>query len=228
MIALDLVSDPLRPRADRRGREVKAPTTTRSGTGSANESPLRPSPARRPKSWRDAGDVDPRIVVDWAMRYGKPSIAERLDRAERAGLRPHPALPLYPQYSATTTATANDKLFRALMTHALAAGGAQRAALLRRAGLYRGAGAFDRRGIWRRLTSSRRWSSPPFTASRRPISSKGDPYHCHCQKTTRLLRERLGWRRAKLIITFQSRFGRAGMAAALHRRDGRETGRATA
>ena len=102
---------------------------------------------------RLAGD---RIVVDWAMRYGKPD-----DR--RAGSRPCRTqgcdrillVPLYPQYAAPTTATACDKAFRALMTDALAAGRARRAALLRRPGLYRRARRLDRGPRSRSSISSR-------------------------------------------------------------------------
>src|SRR5690606_35501466 len=59
-------------------------------------------------------EATPGVVVDWAMRYGNPSIASVLDRLIAAGCERLLALPLYPQYSASTTATVNDKLFEAL------------------------------------------------------------------------------------------------------------------
>ena len=74
-----------------------------------------PSPARRPKSWPRSFAGEPDIVVEWGMRYGNPSIASAVSRLTEQGCDRILTLPLYPQYSATTTATANDKLFRALM-----------------------------------------------------------------------------------------------------------------
>ena len=107
---------------------------------------------------------------------------------------------------------------------ALGAGRAHRAALSRRARLYRRPGAHRSRSIWQRWISSPRWSSPPITASRKPYFEKGDPYHCHCQKTTRLLRARLGWEREEADHLLPVALRRAGMAAALYRQDGREAG----
>ena len=68
-------------------------------------------------------------MVDWAMRYGNPSIASRLDALQRAGCDRILIVPLYPQYCAATTATVADKAFDALEDDALAAGGAHRAAM---------------------------------------------------------------------------------------------------
>ena len=129
--ARDLVSDPLRPGADdaaakirrelHRDLEPRRRTNRRCG-------PLR---APRPRSLRQRFGRPPDIVVEWGMRYGNPSIASAVDRLTAAGLRPHPRrFPLYPQYSATTTATANDKLVPRADEDARDAGGAQRAALL--------------------------------------------------------------------------------------------------
>ena len=116
-------------------------------------------------------------------------------------------LPLYPQYSATTTATANDKLFRALMKM-------RRMPAVRSVPPYydepvyiEALAALDRASIWPASTSSRKWSSPPTTAFRAPIPSAATPTAAHCLETTRLLRERLGWDEKRLITTFQSRFG---------------------
>ena len=130
-----------------------------------------------------------------------------MSRLTEAGCDRIVMLPLYPQYSATTTATANDKLLSRADDDAQDAGGAQRAALLRRACLYRGAGRVRSSGISPGSISSPRSVVASYHGIPRAYFERGDPYHCHCQKTTRLLRERLGWDDKKLITTFQSRFG---------------------
>ena len=75
--------------------------------------------------------------VDYAMRYGNPGIAAAIDAMKAEGCTRILAAPLYPQYCAATTATANDAVFAALARDALAAGAAHAAALLRRSALYR-------------------------------------------------------------------------------------------
>ncbi len=149
---------------------------------------------------------NPEIVVDWGMRYGSPSIESTVLRMEAQGVDRIVMFPLYPQYSATTTATANDKLFRALMT-------------MRDMPAIRSMPAYYDEPVYiKALAQSveKHLASIDFQpevvlASYHGIPKayfeRGDPYHCHCQKTTRLLRERLGWDEARLITTFQSRFG---------------------
>lgn len=149
---------------------------------------------------------NPSIVVDWGMRYGNPSIRSTVLRMEEQGVDRILMFPLYPQYSATTTATANDKLFRALMSM-------RNMPAIRTVPAY-----YDEPVYIEALAQSveRHLASIDFEpeivlASYHGIPKayfeRGDPYHCHCQKTTRLLRERLGWNESKLITTFQSRFG---------------------
>ena len=116
------------------------------------------------------------------------------------------AFPLYPQYSATTTATANDQLYRALMK-------------MRWQPTVRSIPAYYDEPVYiEALARSIEthlagldFEPEVVLASYHGIPKayfeKGDPYHCHCVKTTRLLRERLGWDEKRLIITFQSRFG---------------------
>ena len=70
----------------------------------------------------------------------------------------------------------------------------------------------------RRMSAEPEILSAPTTGCRKRYLMQGDPYHCQCQKTTRLLRERLGWDGQQIITTFQSKFRPRGMAAALHRR----------
>lgn len=146
------------------------------------------------------------VVVDWAMRYGTPSIAERINALKDAGCERILLFPLYPQYAASTTATVNDKAFEALMKM-------RWQPALRTAPPYHDDPVYIEalgRSIISHLATLD-WEPEVVLASFHGIPKsyfeKGDPYHCHCQKTTRLLREYLGWPEDRLKITFQSRFG---------------------
>ena len=148
-----------------------------------------------------------RLLVDFAMRYGNPSTASVIERLQAAGCERIVFFPLYPQYSATTTATANDEAFRALMRlrwqpavrtvpayhdHPLYI-----EALARSVGeAY--AGLAERPDV---LVTSYHGMPERYLA-------EGDPYYCHCHKTTRLLRERLGPGVGEVVVSFQSRFGK--------------------
>lgn len=146
------------------------------------------------------------VVVDWAMRYGNPSIASRLDALQAAGCERILLYPLYPQYAAATTATVNDKAFAHLLTKRWQP--ALRTvppyhddpvyidALARSVETHLAALPFEPEVV---LAS--------FHGIPKSYFEKGDPYYCHCQKTARLLRERLGWNEDRLRVTFQSRFG---------------------
>ncbi|MER9522645.1 ferrochelatase [Mesorhizobium sp. M0292] len=171
-----------------------------------NESPLR-TYTRAQSEKLAAALIDlPDVVVDWAMRYGNPSTASVAQRLVEQGCDRILSFPLYPQYSATTTATANDQLFRALMKM-------RRAPAVRSVPPYYDEPVYIEalaHSIERHLATLDFEPEVVITSYHgipKPYFEKGDPYHCHCQKTTRLLRERLGWNEKKLIITFQSRFG---------------------
>ena len=147
------------------------------------------------------------LTVDYAMRYGKPSIADKLremkaQRCERILL-----VPLYPQFSATTTATAFDAAFHCIQD-------------MRNQPAIRTVRSFhDHPGYIAALAQSVRdyWmkNQKPdvlvmsFHGVPRATLDKGDPYHCECQVTGRLLAEALGLKPVQYRITFQSRFGRA-------------------
>jgi ferrochelatase len=146
------------------------------------------------------------LTVDYAMRYGRPSIAERL--AEMKALRCDRILllPLYPQYSATTTATAFD------------AASAFLRATRNQPALRTVRDFHDHPGYIAALAQSVRdhWMKTQradvlvisFHGVPRAMLDRGDPYHCECQKTGRLLAEALGLSPDRYRITFQSRFGR--------------------
>jgi len=145
------------------------------------------------------------VLVDYAMRYGRPSIADRLAALKQAGCDRILAAPLYPQYSAATTATANDALFAAMATMRWQPAirtlppyhddPAHIAAL--KANIERALAAID-------------FAPEAIVTSFHGMPERtlhlGDPYHCQCQKTARLLSEALG---REIIVSFQSRFGRA-------------------
>ncbi|MGV3478620.1 MAG: ferrochelatase [Sphingobium sp.] len=147
----------------------------------------------------------PGVIVDHAMRYGRPAIAERLDALKAAGCERILIAPLYPQYCAATTATANDAAFAALAKMRWQPAirtlppyfddPAYIAAL--KASIEQGLAALD-------------FAPDAIVASFHGMPQRtldlGDPYHCQCRKTARLLGEALG---RELIVAFQSRFGRA-------------------
>jgi ferrochelatase len=154
------------------------------------------------------GAADKRVEVDWAMRYGKPSIAERLAALQESGCERILLAPLYPQYCAATTATVCDKAFEALSR-------LRRQPTLRVAApyyddpVYIEALARSTRAALGRLDFEPEILLASFHGIPRAYFDKGDPYSCHCAKTTRLLRKALGWPEERLRMTFQSRFGRA-------------------
>lgn len=149
----------------------------------------------------------PDIVVDWAMRYGNPPMAERLEALQKAGCERILLFPLYPQYAAATTATVNDHAFRALMKM-------RWQPALRTVPPYHDDPTYIE-AIANSITNHLAgldWEPELVIASFHGIPQsyfdKGDPYHCQCHKTARLVREHLGWSKDKLMLTFQSRFGR--------------------
>ena len=147
----------------------------------------------------------PNVRIQYAMSYGNPGIAAAIDNMAREGCTRILAAPLYPQYCAATTATANDAVFAAL------AGMRWQPALRTLPPYYD-----DPLYIDALATNLRRQlASLEFEPERLLLSfhgmpvrtlELGDPYHCHCQKTARLLGEALG---RELDVAFQSKFGRA-------------------
>jgi ferrochelatase len=171
-----------------------------------NESYLRTYTRNQSDALSTALSELPNVVVDWAMRYGNPSIASRIDALKAKGCEKILLFPLYPQYAAATTATVNDKAFKHLMT-------------LRWQPAVRTVPPYhDDPTYIEALANSieqhmakLEWKPEKIIASFHGIPQsyfeKGDPYYCQCQKTTRLLRERLGMDESQLLTTFQSRFG---------------------
>ena len=166
-----------------------------------------------------SGSAGDRVVVDWAMRYGNPAVAGRIQALLARGLRPHPPRAAL---SAIFGGDLGDRLRPGLPGpdgHALAAGDPRLAALSRRSGLHRRAGIGDEARTSPRLDFEPEVILVSFHGVPKAYLLKGDPYHCHCVKTWRLMREAFGWPEERFRLSFQSRFGNDGMAAALHRRD---------
>jgi protoporphyrin/coproporphyrin ferrochelatase len=171
-----------------------------------NESPLRT--ITRSQAEKLAAELadDARVRVDWAMRYGKPPIAARIEALKAEGCDRILVFPLYPQYSASTTATVNDKAFEALQAM-------RWQPALRTVPPYYDDPAYIEalaQSVERHLAETG-FEPELVVASYHgvPVSyvRKGDPYHRHCLETSRLLVERLGWPAGRLVSTFQSRFG---------------------
>lgn len=145
------------------------------------------------------------IKVQWAMRYGNPSIASRLKAMKDAGYDRILLAPLYPQYSGATTATANDAAFAAL-------GRMRWQPAVRTLPPYHDDPAYidALKAALTRHLSTLDFSPDLLVASFHGMPERtlhlGDPYHCHCRKTARLLSEAMG---REIAVTFQSRFGRA-------------------
>jgi protoporphyrin/coproporphyrin ferrochelatase len=146
------------------------------------------------------------IVVDWAMRYGNPAIKPAVERLMAQGCDRILAFSLYPQYAAATTATANDHLFRALM-------GMRWQPTLRIAPPYHDEPAYisalaqSVRDHLAKIDFEPEVILASFHGMPKSYHAAGDPYHCHCAKTWRLLREELGMSPDRLMMSFQSRFG---------------------
>jgi ferrochelatase len=172
----------------------------------ANDSPLKVITRRQAELLEGQFGAD--VIVDWAMRYGNPSMESVLERLKARGCDRICIAPLYPQYSGATTGSVLEELFRIM--------GAQRwmpavrtlppyhdhpahiAAL--KTSLEGSLGALD--FVPERIVLS-------FHGMPRRTLDMGDPYHCQCQKTARLLREAMGRSAEDMPIAFQSLFGRA-------------------
>tara|TARA_R110001583_G_scaffold16854_3_gene68848 strand:- start:1292 stop:2428 length:1137 start_codon:yes stop_codon:yes gene_type:complete len=174
----------------------------------AGESPLMTITKQQTAKVKDAmqaryGDA---VMVDYCMRYGNPSTQSKVAAMTAAGCQKILFFPLYPHYAGATSATANDAFFAAL-------GKEKWQPAARTVEPY-----FDRPDYIEALaTSIEKAYAKMETKPDKLLCSyhgvplrylmEGDPYHCQCQKTTRLLKERLGWDDTQIMTTFQSKFG---------------------
>jgi ferrochelatase len=149
-----------------------------------------------------------RVVVDWAMRYGQPSIASRLDALAAQGCERILVIPLYPQYCAATTATVCDEVFRVL-TRMRNQPTVRIAPPYYNDPIYIEALASSTKAELAQLGFEPDVIIASFHGIPQEFVDKGDPYYAQCVETMRLLREQLKLDDRKLMLTFQSRFGRA-------------------
>jgi ferrochelatase len=193
---------PLRPR-------IKARAYRKIWNRANDESPLKTITRSQAAKLAEAlAGIDETAVVDWAMRYGAPSIENRVKALIAQGCDRILVLPLYPQYSSATTATACDEVFRVL-------------ARIRNQPAFRVAPPYYADPVYieavaasveaelARLAFAPEVILASFHGMPLEYVQKGDPYHDQCITTTKLLRERLGMTEQNFVLTFQSRFGRA-------------------
>lgn len=173
-----------------------------------NESPLKTITRSQAEKLAERLSDIPNVIVDWGMRYGLPPTKERIQALKDQGCDRILLFPLYPQYSASTTATALDKAYDALKSM-------RWQPAIRTVPPY-----FDNPAHIEALAQSLEqhlatlgWEPDVILASFHGLPKDyfmaGDPYHCHCMKTARLLGERMKLPREKLQVVFQSRFGKA-------------------
>lgn len=146
------------------------------------------------------------VVIDYCMRYGNPSTASKIKKLKAEGCERILFFPLYPQYAAPTSATANDQAFRTLMD-------------MNWQPAFRTVPAYYENNFY--ITSLANsileaYENAEVVPEHLVVSYhgvperyllEGDPYHCQCQKTTRLLASKLDWSKSDLTTTFQSKFG---------------------
>jgi ferrochelatase len=146
------------------------------------------------------------VMVDFCMRYGNPSTESKVRAMVDAGCEKILFFPLYPHYAGATSATANDQFFRALMKE-------KRQPAVRTVPeyfehpLYIDALARSVEEAYAKLDHRPDVLVASYHGMPKRYLMEGDPYHCQCAKTSRLLRERLGWDKAAIDTTFQSVFG---------------------
>ncbi len=153
------------------------------------------------------GRYGDQVMVDFSMRYGNPSTKSKVRAMVDAGCEKILFFPLYPHYAGATSATANDAFFAALSKE-------KRQPAVRTVAeyfehpLYIAALAESVTQAYARLDHVPDMLVTSYHGMPKRYLMEGDPYHCQCAKTTRLLREALGWDRARIDVTFQSVFGR--------------------
>ena len=180
---------------------------------SKDGSPLRIYTSRQAQMLRGflGEKINSPLKVEYAMRYGNPSIESKIDTLKAANCENILVLPLYPQYAASTTASTMDELGRVL-------------ALTRNVPGIRFVRSFHDHPAYIKAIAKNvidEWMKigrPNFATDKLLMTfhglpkfhlDKGDPYHCQCHKSARLIADELGVKKDDYMVTFQSRFGRA-------------------
>ena len=147
------------------------------------------------------------VMVDFCMRYGNPSTKSKVRAMVDAGCRKILFFPLYPQQAGATSATANDQFFRALMEEKWQPAVRTVPAYFEHP-KFIDALAQSVKRAYAALEEKPDMLVCSYHGMPKRYLLEGDPYHCQCQKNTRLLKERLGWDDSQICTTFQSVFGR--------------------
>ena len=168
-------------------------------------SPLRKFTINQTNQLKDSFKDNKNLIIDYAMRYGNPSIEKVLNKIVEKGCSKLLLVPLYPQYAASTTATVKDEVFKWMLKQRW------------QPDIRTIAPWFDDKNYIKALADTVNSNLKNKNTLDKLIISfhgipqryfkAGDPYHCHCIKTARLLKEELKWPDDKILVTFQSRFG---------------------
>ena len=168
-------------------------------------SPLRKHTVNQTKKLQELYKQDKQIMIEHAMRYGKPEIDKTLYKMKENGCTKIVLMPLYPQYAASTSATVKDEVFKWLLEQRWQPD-------IRTISPW-----FDDSNYIKALANTikdnlKNKNKPDmllisFHGIPKRYFMAGDPYHCHCIKTARLLKQELKWPEDKILVTFQSRFG---------------------
>jgi ferrochelatase len=146
------------------------------------------------------------VMIDFCVRYGNPSTRSKVAEMTAAGCRKILFFPLYPHYAGATSATANDAFFRALMEEKWQPVTRTVEPYFQHP-MYIEALAQSIERAYDEADKKPDLLVCSYHGVPKRYLTEGDPYHCQCQKTTRLLKERLGWDDSEITTTFQSRFG---------------------
>ncbi|MGB7319504.1 MAG: ferrochelatase [Planktotalea sp.] len=146
------------------------------------------------------------VMVDFCMRYGNPSTKSKVRAMIKAGCTKILFVPLYPHYAGATSATANDQFFRVLMEEKWQPAARTIEPYFEHP-LYIDALAQSVERAYAAAENKPDILVCSYHGVPQRYLMEGDPYHCQCQKTTRLLKERLGWADTEITTTFQSKFG---------------------
>jgi ferrochelatase len=146
------------------------------------------------------------VMVDFCMRYGNPSTKSKVREMVKAGCTRILFFPLYPHYAGATSGTANDQFFRALMEEPWQPT-ARTVEPYYQNPHYIEALAQSVEKAYAEIKDRPDILVVSYHGMPKRYLMQGDPYHCQCQKTTRLLKERLGWDDTEITTTFQSVFG---------------------
>ena len=168
-------------------------------------SPLRKFTINQTNKLKNSFKDNKNLIIDYAMRYGNPSIEKVLNKIVEKGCSKLLLVPLYPQYAASTTATVKDEVFKWMLKQRW------------QPDIRTIAPWFDDKNYIKALADTVKSNLKNKNTLDKLIVSfhgipqryfkAGDPYHCHCIKTARLLKEELKWPDNKILVTFQSRFG---------------------